>query len=404
MAAGDSTDPLAAAISSGENAMTLTFPGPVLTAALGSLVLFSSAPAQGKPADDLVAMVQAFLAKEVSTDWDGVETLPSIKWAAPTKMLQNCLPDGGCFTRQGTAVVGGKNLTVMVTGARTIVSYVYLRNGSAPFGEAAVLDALKAAGLEPELARCPVRSGAGGTNWYRLKSAAASPGVLSIQTSCGGRPCEGFVLSRSEELPPLQPNQVSLYSEQCAAGAERKAVSTLKPHQRLAEIVVALLAPASGAALYDWNALGGLASGVTWNPGGPQKVNYSTLGDPNPVSQSGSAEYAGRRFSVRASGTEAQVKTIHFEEIGPGHPRGEHMLGVVYEKGIAVRLVRCGPIYTESTNNWYSLQSPRTRPAMIRQSIGYDGTTVHDTYELRLDGSLPARDPRDRDPGVRDCR
>ena len=80
------------------------------------------------------------------------------------------------------------------------------------------------------------------------------------------------------------------------------------------------------------------------------------------------------------------------------------MLGVVYQKGITVRLVRCGPVYTESTNNWYSLTSARTRPAMIRQSIRYDGNQVQDAYELRLDGSLPARDPRDRNPGVNDCR
>jgi hypothetical protein len=79
------------------------------------------------------------------------------------------------------------------------------------------------------------------------------------------------------------------------------------------------------------------------------------------------------------------------------------MLGVVYEKGIAVRLVRCGPVYSASTNNWYQLTSPRTRPAMIRQSIGYDGNQVADTYELRLDGTLPARDPRDRNPGVNGC-
>jgi hypothetical protein len=79
------------------------------------------------------------------------------------------------------------------------------------------------------------------------------------------------------------------------------------------------------------------------------------------------------------------------------------MLGVVYEKGIAVRLVRCGPVYSTSTNNWYSLTGTRTRPAMIRQSIGYDGNQVADTYELRLDGTLPARDPRDRNPGVNGC-
>ncbi|MCC7132275.1 MAG: hypothetical protein IT352_06505, partial [Gemmatimonadales bacterium] len=108
-------------------------------------------------------------------------------------------------------------------------------------------------------------------------------------------------------------------------------------------------------------------------------------------------------FSVLASGTTNQVKLVAFEETGL-HPRGEHLLGVVYEQGIAVRLVRCGPVYTESTNNWYELSGPRTRGATVRQSIRYDGNQVQDSYELRLDGSLPNRDPRDRNPGVNGCR
>jgi hypothetical protein len=40
---------------------------------------------------------------------------------------------------------------------------------------------------------------------------------------------------------------------------------------------------------------------------------------------------------------------------------------------------------------------------MIRQSIHYDGNQVGDSYELRLDGTLPTRDPRDRNPGTNGC-
>lgn len=373
---------------------------------LASGPLTRPAVAQKQPAADLVAIVRTFLDKGGSTDWDGLETLPNSKWAPlPPKMLQNCLPDGGCFARQGTAVAGGRNLAVVASGARTIVSYLYLRNGSAPFGEAQVLEALKGAGFTSTLARCPLKAGTGGTNWYRLKSQATNPGVLSIQSACGGKPCEGFVLSQSEELPPLQPNQVSLYSEQCATGtaaADRQPVARGKPHELLAETVVALLAPASGPTLYDWKTLSGLSPGITWT-GEPTKASLSYLNDPNPLMQNGAVTLATRKFSAIASGTSAQVKAIYLEESGL-HPRGEHMLGVVYEKGITVKLVRCGPIYTESTNNWYSLTSARTRPAMIRQSIRYDGNQVQDSYQLRLDGTLPTRDPRDRDPGVNGCR
>ena len=229
------------------------------------------------------------------------------------------------------------------------------------------------------MARCPIKAGAAGTSWYRVQSPGVEPGYLSIQPAGPGRPNEGYVISQGNELPALQPNQLALYTEQCAAGAERKPVSTMKPHETLAATVVALLVPAGGAAGYDWKTLAALPIGITWNDGGPKPTDLSFKNDPNPVSQSGYASYGGRKFSLLASGTPAVVTTIYFEE-GGLHPKGEHMLGVVYEKGIAVKLVRCGPVYTESTNNWYSLTSGKTRPAMILQSIRYDGNQVQDSY------------------------
>jgi len=378
---------------------------PTLPAVLG-LLLSLSAPvqAQGKPQDDLVTILGAFLGKEFVSDWDGIGKLPSVRWAVDQpRALPNCLPDGSCYARQGSAMVAGRNLSVVATGARTIVTYIYLRNASAPFGEPAVVTALTEAGYAPSLARCPASGGTGGTNWYRLKSKAANPGVLSIQTSCGGRPCEGFVLSQGDELPALQPNQLNLYTDQCAVGADRRVAPVGKPHELLAEAVVALLVPAGGSVLYDWKALAGLASGIFWNGDAPKPASLAHLNDPSPLMLSGHGAFSGRKFSTMATGTAAQVKIVRLEELGL-HPRGEHMLGVVYQKGITVQLVRCGPVYTESTNNWYSLTSARTRPAMIRQSIRYDGNQVQDAYELRLDGSLPVRDPRDRNPGVGGCR
>jgi hypothetical protein len=323
------------------------------SAVLGLLVLVSppSAQAQGRPQDDLVAILGAFLGKEFVADWNGVENLPSVQWAPnPPRALPNCLPDGSCYARQGNAVVAGRNLSVVATGARSFVIYMYLRNASAPFGEPAVLDALRQAGFAPDLARCPASGGIGGTNWYRLNSGAANPGVLSIQTSCGGRPCEGLALSQGDELPALQPNQLNLYTEQCAAGADRRAVPVGMPHELLAETVVALLVPAGGSVLHDWKGLTGLASGITWNGDAPKPASLTHLDDPSPLMQSGQASFSGRKFSVMASGTPAQVKIVRLEELGL-HPRGEHMLGVVYQKGITVQLVRCGPVYTESTNN-----------------------------------------------------
>jgi hypothetical protein len=368
-----------------------------------ALLLLTGFPGAGTPDEDLAALVQAYLGKDLPMDWDGLETLPGTRWAAlPPTSLTNCLPDGGCYSRQGTVTLGGRPVTVMASGARTMVLNLYLRNAGAPYGEAAVVAALKKVDPSTELVRCPVKGGRGTTNWYKVKG-AKSPGFLSIQTVRGERPSEGYVISYGSELPKLQPNQLAMYSLQCTPGAEQKPVSTVLPHQQLAEVVTALLVPAASQG-HDWASLRALSTGIVWDTAAPKQWDLTTLkNDPNPMAISGHAEFSGRKFSALASGTTTQVRNIYLEEQGQ-HPRGEHMLGVVYEKGIAVRLVRCGPVYTQSTNNWYSLQSNRTKPAMIQQSIGYDGNQVSDRYALRLDGSLPPRDARDRDPGVGGCQ
>jgi hypothetical protein len=352
---------------------------------------------------ELAGLVKAYLGMSHPADWDGVATLPGITWAPPpVTSLKNCLPNGDCFAWEGRAVLDGRPMTVVATGARTMVLNLLIRNTAAPLGAPAILAALERAGFSTEPVRCPIKDGTGGTTWHRLTGAGVSPGHLSIQPAAAGRKSEGYMLSARDELPALQPNQLALYSEQCAPGAARTPVSTVRPHESLAQEVVALLVPSSSPAPYDWKTLAALPTGIAWTGDGPKPMDLSFKNDPNPVAQSGSVAYGGRTFSVLASGTPTQVKTVHLEELGT-HPTGEHMLGVVYEKGIAVKLVRCGPVYTESTNNWYSLTSAKTRPAMVRQSIHYDGKLVSDTYELRLDGSLPPRDPRDRTPGSNGC-
>ena len=67
-------------------------------------------------------------------------------------------------------------------------------------------------------------------------------------------------------------------------------------------------------------------------------------------------------------------------------------------------IARCGPVYTESTNNRYSVSGAATKPVMLLQSIRIDGKPLQDGYAIRLDNTLPKRDPRDRDPGVSGCK
>jgi len=369
----------------------------IVIACLAWISFTSAASAFPAPEDELAGIFKMLLAKNASTEWTAVEKIPGSKWAQlPPTSLKNCLPDGGCYARQGTLALGGRNFVLIATGARTIVSHVYLRNTGAAVGENAVLGSLQKAGLSAELARCPVPGTPADTNWYRVKAAATQPGFLSVQRSCGGKPCEGFSVSYGTELPALQPNQLKMYSEECGAGAAaRKPVSTAMPHELLAQALAGMLPPTSGSGTYDWATLAKLLPDAKWNP--PYR------GEPTQKTQSGQLKVAGREFSLLASGLQTQVSTITFDEIGL-HRKGEDLLSVLRAKGLDVKLVRCGPVYTESINNWYSVKGGNSKPAMLRQSLRLDGNQIQDAYELRLDGSLPKRDARDRDPGANGCR
>ena len=371
---------------------------------IGSLALLTAFRSAFTPEQDFAAIVKAWVMMPQPGEWSSLDKLPLVRWAPlPPASLKNCLPDGGCFARQGVATIAGRNVVIVASGARTMVFNLYFRNGGAPFGEAAILGALNGAAISTTLARCPVRGSAGSTNSYRLGGSSVAPSIVSIQAASARGSGEGVVISNGTELPKLQPNQLAMYSEQCDAGASQQPISTTLPHEALAQTFVTLLAPATGAATYDWKTLTALPTGIIWSATAPARGDLSYRLDRNPYNSQGTLTLGGRKFAVLVSGSQTQVQTIYLDEMGL-HPRGEHMLGVVYQKGVAVQLSRCGPVYTESTNNWYALTSATTRPAMIRQSIRYDGNQVQDTYELRLDGSLPARDPRDRNPGVNGCR
>ena len=41
---------------------------------------------------------------------------------------------------------------------------------------------------------------------------------------------------------------------------------------------------------------------------------------------------------------------------------------------------------------------------MLLRSIRIDGKQLQDGYAIRLDNTLPKRDPRDRDPGMSGCK
>jgi hypothetical protein len=204
-----------------------------------------------------------------------------------------------------------------------------------------------------------------------------------------------FSVSLGSDLPALQPNQLRMYSEQCGAGAAaRKPVLTAMTNESLAQALAGMLPTTAGGGTYDWTTLAKLLPDAKWNP--PYR------GEPSQKTQSGQLKLAGREFSLLASGLQTQLNVITFDGMGL-HRKGEDLLGVLRAKGLDVKLVRCGPVSTEWINNWYSVKGA-SKPVMLRQSLRLDGNQIQDAYALRLDGSLPKRDPLDRDPSVNGCR
>ena len=166
-------------------------------------------------------------------------------------------------------------------------------------------------------------------------------------------------------------------------------------------LLIALMPASNGPAPLTWKALAAAPTQVQWTAAGPTKMDLSYRGNANPLGLSGQITLSGRRIDMLASGPAAHVQVVYLDE-GGLHPRGEDLLGVLRAQSLVIQLVRCGPVYTESINNWYKVSGPSTQPAMLRQSLRFDGPQEQDAYELRLDASLPQRDPRDRDPRDRD--
>ena len=172
-------------------------------------------------------------------------------------MLQNCLPDGGCFTRQGMLVTEGRNLVVIATGARTSGPHLLqefdntYRRSRCPGCVETRRRFSQSLPAAPYKERSAARIGIALRAWERARA------ICQIQTSCNGKPCEGFSVSLGGDLPPLQPNQLSLYSEKCSTTdtGDREPISTVMPHEQLAQIIVTLIPQGPGPAFYDWKTL-----------------------------------------------------------------------------------------------------------------------------------------------------
>ena len=104
-------------------------PAAAMATLLTSVAFLSAFRVSRTPDDEFASIVSEFLGRDLENSWEGLDKLPLITWAPlPPTSLKNCLPDLGCYTREGRLAIGGGTMTVVATGARTIVSNLYIRN------------------------------------------------------------------------------------------------------------------------------------------------------------------------------------------------------------------------------------------------------------------------------------
>jgi hypothetical protein len=385
-----------------------------VAAIVASLVLIGfggAALAAGKAGDDVAGLIKSLMTHG-GADWDSIDDVKAITWKPlPTTMLQDCLPDGGCFTRSGSAKIGGQPVTLLATGARTMVFNFYIKNSGPHVGEAALVAALKGAGLGPVLARCPLKPNDAEHNskWWRVKNGEAK-GFVSLTYSCGAKRCEGVGYSAGADLSKLDPGELAMYSEQCAASvATGQAVSAALPHQAIAKLIATTIPAANEAQLYSWDVLRLRVPGFAWNKGAlwPHDPAKSYDDDPNHwmLSGAGMLSLATRDFSMLATGDKTNVRLLRMEE-GGSHPKGEDvkLLQALRDDGFQVALARCGKVYTEQKLTWYKLTSSKTRDAYLLIDTGNEGKREHTRYRIYLDGQLPPLKQGETNAGSGRCR
>ncbi len=365
--------------------------------------------AAGKAADDAAALLKDLMTH--AEDWRSIESVKGVTWQKlPPTMLENCLPDGGCFTRSGVGNVGGKPVKLLVSGARTMTSNFYIKNNGAHIGEAALLEAMKGAGLGPVIARCPIKANdlTHNSKWWRVRSGQAQ-GYVSLTYACGAKRCEGIGYSAGPDLPKLDPAELSMYSEQCAAGvAAVKAVASELPHQAIAKAISTAIPAAGEAQPYSWDAMRARLPGFAWNKAlWPHDPALSYDDDPNRfmLSGAGMLSLATRDFSMAATGDAKSARLLRMEE-GGSHPRGEDvkLLQALRDGGFSVTLARCGKVYTEQKLTWYKLTSDKKRLAFLLIDTGQEGKREHARYRIYLDGALPALKQGEANAGTGSCR
>jgi hypothetical protein len=366
-------------------------------------VLLSSSGAVAAPADPSAVAVAELvkplliLPADSGADWEGLDKVPATRWAPGPTMTSKPSPDGNFFARPGQASLLGRPVAVLATGARTMVFSIYLRDPAPPMAPDALAAGLRQAGFAVATARCPIdpRSGAP-RRWYRLALAKKKPAFLYAgPTQSGG---SGYTLFLGE-LPTMTQAEAALYTDSCGApavGSQPAGPATVRPttgQGGVVAVIEALLRPVGAPASLPWATLGSLPV-ITWKSLAPMRMTspYSDVGeDRNPRLLEGEFRTATTRMQAIATGDDRAANRFMLRD-------GQHLTrGAVFDalarNGYAITPLRCGKVYTETSQAWHRISGPGMQPAILyRAHHSTDGIHTED-YALRLDNTLPPAEP-----------
>ena len=344
--------------------------------------------------------------------WADLDALRGFTWAPlPPMEPARASPDGNSFVRIGRTVIDGQPMDVVATGARTMVMTVYLRSPQGRTGEAAMTGALRQAGYTLALARCQVRRGGGAERlWFNLAAAGKRAAVLYFGPLANGG--EGYTLYLDGQLPLLTPREASLYTEDCggapttattASAAPAPAARPATGEQAVAVSLAAFLAPAGATApVTPWTEVRKIGA-VTW-AAAPTKMGFPSddaWPDGGVRLLGGTMETRTTTMNAAATGDERAAGKFYLSD-GKNLTRGG-VFAALQRNGFTITPLRCGRTYTQMSHNWYRIQGPSTKPAVIYRKVFCDSGVCWENYAVRLDNEMPPLRSGEREAAGREC-
>jgi hypothetical protein len=379
---------------------------------IGALSLFALAttaradPAMTELAEFIKPLLQPASPYPVSAAWEGLEANRTVRWAAGPVMLERPSPDGNYFARPGRATLAGRPLGVVASGARTMVFSYYLRDTAPPAPADAVVSGFGQAGYKITPVRCARRPGAPAPKqWYRIGLPRKNPAFLYVGPlqSGGG----GYVVYLGE-LPAMTQAEAAVYADNCSGPAQpngRAAVvaSTATGQDGVAVTIETLMRPTGAAAAHSWQSLATL-SAIRWNALPPIRMSspWTDSGqDLNPRLLEGQFKTSTTRMTAIATGDDRSANRFYLRE-GQNLPRGAVFSRLIRD-GYTITALRCGKVYTETSQAWFRIAGPGKQPAVLYRAHHRTDGVLSEDYGLWLDNTLPRAEPGQTTPAAGRC-